>query len=47
MVKLNKGRGNVGGVHNEMVSETEGFDDKEFNESEEVRMLPNDIASVH
>jgi hypothetical protein len=46
-IKLNEGRGNVRGVHNEMVGEIKSFDDKKFNESEEVRMLPNNVASVH
>jgi hypothetical protein len=46
-IKLNESRGNVRGVHNEMVGETEGFDDEEFNESEEVRVLPNNVTSVH
>jgi hypothetical protein len=46
-VEPNKGGGDIRRVHNEMVGETEGFDDEKFNESEEVRVLPNNVTSVH
>jgi hypothetical protein len=36
-----------GGAHNELVGKSEDFDNKELDKVKEVRMLPNDITSVH
>jgi hypothetical protein len=44
---LDRSRGNVGEVYNEMISVTKGFNDEEFNEFKEVGVLSNNITSVH